>query len=75
MPNRMHPQRSANVSRPSAPSMPTERQIQEAHKAVAAICPSARIFRVGPEGVEFEYPDGSTSTSGWEGRPFSAEAG
>lgn len=45
------------MARPFAPSMPTERQIQNAHKAVSQVYPGVRIARVGPEGVTFEYPD------------------
>lgn len=59
------------MSRPSAPSMPTERQIQEAHKAVASLFPGARIVRVGPEGVTFEYPEGHKQAGKWANRPFS----
>jgi len=61
------------MARPSAPSMPTERQIQEAHKAVASLYPGARIARVGPEGVTFEYPDTRKQASNWDNKPFSAE--
>ena len=43
------------MTRPKAPSMPTEAQIQQALKTVASLHPGARIVRVGPEGVEFEY--------------------
>lgn len=53
--------------------MPTERQIQEAHKAVASLYPGARIARVGPEGVTFEYPDTRKQASNWDNKPFSAE--
>lgn len=44
------------MPRTAAPSMPTERQIRDALKAVALVHPDARIARVGPEGVTFEYP-------------------
>lgn len=60
------------MSRPAAPSMPTERQIKDAHNTVAAIYPDARIARVGPEGVTFEYPEGRKQASEWASRPFSA---
>lgn len=61
------------MARPSAPSMPTERQIQEAHKAVALLSPGARIARVGPEGVTFEYPESRKLANNWDNKPFSAE--
>lgn len=60
------------MSRPTAPSMPTERQIQEAHKIVASLNPGARIVRVGPEGVTFEYPEGQKPGDEWKNRAFSA---
>lgn len=61
------------MSRPGSPSMPTERQIQEAHKAVAALYPNARIARVGPEGVTFEYTDAPAAKGNqWAGVPFAA---
>lgn len=62
------------MARPSAPSMPTERQIQDAFKAVTLVHPDARIARVGPEGVTFEYPEGRKQTGNWDHRPFSADA-
>lgn len=58
------------MSRPSAPSMPTENQIKEVHKVVAALSPGARIARVGPEGVAFEYPDTAQSSDQYSGQPF-----
>ena len=62
------------MSRPSAPAMPTERQIQEAHRTVAALHPGARIARVGPEGVTFEYPGQENAPDHkWSGVPFSSE--
>lgn len=61
------------MSRPSAPSMPTERQVQETHKVVTALYPSARIKSVGPDGVEFEYPDQAAQAAEWAGRPFAAD--
>lgn len=61
------------MSRTRAPSMPTEHQVTEAHKAVTALHPDARIKSVGPEGVVFGYPDQSTPNSEWHGKSFSAE--
>lgn len=61
------------MSRPSAPSMPTERQIEEAHKIVANLNPGARIKRVGPEGVEFDYPGVGKAGDEWAGKPFGSE--
>ena len=55
----------------AAPSMPTPRQIRAAWEAVKALHPDARIARVGPEGVEFVYPDASASGDDrWKGKPF-----
>ena len=45
------------MPRTRAPSMPTSTQIAEAHKHVSGIHPDARIRRVGPDGIEFVYPD------------------
>lgn len=61
------------MSKPAAPSMPTKRQVHEAHKAVTAVCPSARIKSVGPDGVEFDYPDRDALNEEWRGRPFGAD--
>ena len=59
--------------RPS-PSLPTPKQIRAVHEAVAALHPGARIVKVGPEGVTFDYPDSSAPREGdWRGRPFSAD--
>lgn len=60
------------MARPAAPSMPTERQIQDAFNAVALVHPGARIVRVGPEGITFEYPEGRKQADPWHGKPFSA---
>ena len=61
------------MPRPSAPSMPTENQIKEAFKVVKALSPGARIARVGPEGVVFDYPDTAQPDSQYRGRPFAPE--
>lgn len=61
------------MPRTPAPSMPTSHQIEEAHRAVAAIFPSVRIRAVGPEGVTFDYPDEINADSAWQGKPFSAD--
>lgn len=50
------------MARASAPSMPTRRQIKAALEAVAQVHPGARIARVGPEGVNFEYPEGGAGS-------------
>ena len=44
------------MAKPSVPSMPTQRQIDEAVACVRRHCPDARILRVGPDGVQFDYP-------------------
>lgn len=57
-----------------APSLPTPKQIADAHEAVAALYPAVRIIRVGPDGVTFDYPDMTTTNTGpdpWVGKPFS----
>lgn len=60
------------MSRRPAPSLPTPDQIRKAFEAVAALSPGARIARVGPEGVTFEYPDASKGDGNvWAGKPFS----
>ncbi len=41
--------------------MPTEKQIRDAVEVVTKLCPGARIVRVGPDGVEFDYPDEAKS--------------
>lgn len=61
---------------PTRPSLPTPKQIREAHEVVAELYPGARIKQVGPEGVIFEYPAAGRAeaeVSKWQGRPFSAE--
>lgn len=45
------------MSRPKAPSMPTETQVREAYEIVKTLCPGARIKSVGPNGVTYLYPD------------------
>lgn len=60
------------MARPAAPSLPTEKQILDAYKAVSSLHPDAKILRVGPDGVTFDYGD-KAGASGWEDRPFSAE--
>jgi len=64
------------MARRGAPSLPTQHQIKEVHEAVAALHPGARIARVGPEGIEFYYPDNNAASGAdWRGKPFSAEGG
>ena len=60
------------MSRPSAPSMPTERQIMDVYATVTKLYPGARIVSVGPDGVRFEYPaqGADSKAQAWEGRPF-----
>lgn len=61
------------MPRTAATSIPTSRQIQETHKTVVSIHPDARISRVGPDGIVFEYPaDARKQGSQFEGKPFSA---
>lgn len=50
------------MSRPNAPSMPTEHQIKKAHETVVSLHPDARIASVGPDGVKFEYPGEGSDT-------------
>ena len=59
-----------------APSLPTPKQIETVYAAVRAVHPNARIARVGPEGITFDYPDSSKAwEQEWQGKPFSAEGG
>lgn len=46
---------------PRALSMPTEAQVKRALKIVQDIDPNARILRIGPEGVTFDYQDAGDS--------------
>jgi len=55
------------MSKPASPSMPTRRQIAEAVEAVRELFPNARIAKVGPDGVEFAYPDVGESHDPVEG--------
>ena len=50
--------------------MPTAKQIREAVEEARKYCPGAQIKRVGPDGVEFVYPDVSISDDRWNGKPF-----
>lgn len=60
------------MSRPAAPSFPTPKQISDTNETVARLYPHARIARVGPNGVEFEYPDSAKHDGkAYVGRPFS----
>lgn len=62
------------MARTPAPQMPTPKQIEDAHAAVCRLHPGARIVRVGPNGVEFEYPDRGKPAPDprWDNQPFSA---
>jgi len=60
------------MSRPSAPSMPTERQIRDLSELMSKLKPDAKIHRIGPDGVTFIY-DGELSFRSWADEPFSAE--
>ncbi len=62
------------MGKPAAPSMPTKHQIEEVHNAVKALHPTARIKGVGPDGVQFDYPDHASSNDTWHDRPFSADS-
>jgi hypothetical protein len=45
------------MSRTSAPSMPTEKQVRDAYGVANALCPGVRIKAMGPHGIEFLYTD------------------
>lgn len=61
------------MSRPAAPSMPTEKQIREAHAIVDSLHPGAKIARIGPDGISFDYGDAPAANSNqWTGVPFAA---
>lgn len=58
------------MPRPTAPSMPTIKQIKDAVALVTEHYPGARIARIGPDGVEFTYPEKSAVHSKYQGMPF-----
>ena len=60
------------MSRPNAPSMPTEHQIKKAHETVVSLHPDARIASVGPDGVKFEYPEQAANLPVAETTPLDA---
>lgn len=62
------------MSKPSAPSMPTPRQIEEAYKIASTLNPGARVVRVGPDGVTFDYPDMHNPDAKYQGKPFGSAA-
>lgn len=43
------------MSRTAAPAMPTEKQIRDLYQLVSTISPEAKISRIGPDGVTFDY--------------------
>lgn len=61
------------MGRPSAPSMPTEKQVREAFAVVQALCPGARIKSVGPDGVTYLYPDEIGADAASRVQPFSGD--
>jgi hypothetical protein len=63
------------MSKPKAPGLPTEAQISATFNAVKAIDPTARIKRVGPDGVEFIYSEADAADDGWSGKPFGGRIG
>lgn len=58
---------------PRSPSMPTTRQIKEVCKVTQQLYPNARIKRIGPDGVDFDYPDKVEVQDIWSGKPFSGD--
>lgn len=58
------------LSRPAAPSMPTEKQVRDAYNIALSLHPGVKISRIGPDGVTFDY--GDQGTGGAADRPFSA---
>lgn len=66
------------MSRPAAPSMPTEKQIRDLYEVVSTLSPGAKISRIGPDGVTFNYrvneddDSGGSGSGGFPDRPFSA---
>lgn len=62
------------MARPQAPSMPTPEQTKQAVATVRALYPDARLKRVGPNGIEFDYPDEKQAAQNeWANKPFSAD--
>lgn len=57
------------MSRPSAPSMPTETQVRDLFKVAEDLCPGVRIASVGPNGIVFDYP-GAQADRGHSAKPF-----
>lgn len=58
------------MSRPAAPSMPTEKQVRDAYESVSKLFPDVKIARVGPDGVIFDY--GTQAVDRVTDRPFTA---
>jgi hypothetical protein len=54
--------------------MPTKTQIEQALELARAIDPDVRIKRIGPDGVEFVYPDQAARQDGWANKPFGGRA-
>lgn len=61
------------MAKPAAPPMPTERQVKEIYNIVIALNPKARIKSIGPDGVQFDYPENAATASEWDDRPFSGD--
>ena len=61
------------MPRPSAPSMPTEKQFIDAFRVAKELCPGVLLKRIGPDGIELEYPTDQRMKTDWEGKPFSGE--
>ncbi len=59
------------MSRPVAPSLPTEKQVRDIYEIVSSFRADARIVRIGPDGVTFEY-NAQTITYSAD-RPFNGD--
>ncbi len=60
------------MSRPSAPSMPTPKQVRDLSAIMTELNPDARIQRIGPDGVTYIYGD-QIEVQQWSNEPFSGE--
>ena len=61
------------MSRPLRPSMPSEAQIEAAFKQAKELMGVTPVIkRIGPDGVEFDYPSDKMHPK-WNGKPFAAE--
>lgn len=56
------------MARPTAPSMPTPKQVKDAFEMAKKLCPGVRLTGIGPDGIRLEYPKGGQPE--WDGKAF-----